>query len=659
MEAPGDSEQALLRNDIHIQATYRLTEALVASEKKMRRRIELLSEIVFETDRNGQLTFLNQAWTSVLGYELNASLGSPLASYAVEEDQPLLNRALQMAVPETFGRPEVRLRRYDGALVWMELSLSALEEGGAVGTLHNITRQKAAQAELAKLSLVASFTDSLVIIADREGRVEWVNEAFIRKTGYSAGEIVGRKPGEFLQGPNSDPVTIATIRHRLREGRPFQCEILNYTKSGEEYWVAVHISPILDPAGRVERFVSIQTDITELRRAQQELKAAKEAAESASDAKTHFLATISHEMRTPLNVILGSVELARSETLPGEFPSHLRRIDENAETLLGLISDLLDVSKIEAGQFELERSEFSLRDHLETALLPVSERAVAKGLAFMFSISPDLPTHIFEDPARLRQIVMNLAENAVKFTDSGFIAVELARCRERLSISVTDSGTGISSAARPHVFDRFFQGDSSTTRRKGGAGLGLSIVKALADAMGGTIRVESVPGSGSWFEVLLPLVEVTPHLPPAAVPVPAVHDAAAPAPLAGLRILIAEDHDSNYAILERHLTNNGYLVTRAENGSVAVARSAASHFDLILMDLEMPEMDGLQATQQIRLREASQGKVPVPIIALTAHALMGYRERCLQSGCTGYLSKPVRKEILLATVASTLAGATA
>lgn len=660
MEAPGENEQSLLKNDIHIQATYRLTEALVASEKKMRRRIDLLSEIVFETDPDGRLTFLNPAWKTALGYELSGSLGSLLASFAVEDDQPLLHRALRNLGLRadsrgTSGRPEVRLRGRDGGVVWMELSVAALDEGGAVGTLHDVTQQKAAQAELAKLSLVASFTDSLVIIADHEGRVEWVNDAFIRKTGYTLAEVVNRKPGELLQGPNSDPATVASIRQLLREGRSFQCEILNYTKSREEYWVGVHISPIFDAAGDVERFVSIQTDITELRRTQTDLKAAKEAAESASDAKTQFLATISHEMRTPLNVILGSVELARTETAHSEFPGHLKRIDENAETLLGLISDLLDVSKIEAGQFEWERTAFTLRPHLETALGPVADRAVRKGLSFHLSFSTDLPDRILDDPTRLRQIVMNLAENAVKFTDAGFIAINVSRQQDRLSISVTDSGTGISPAARPHLFDRFFQGDSSTTRRKGGAGLGLSIVKSLVDALGGEIKVESVPGQGSRFEILIPLVAVESE---PAVSLDIQFDVAVPVtPSLGARILVAEDHDSNYAILERLLTRSGYSVERAENGRLAVEAAVHQRYALILMDLEMPEMDGLEATRRIRLNELHADRSQTPIVAITAHALQGYREQCLQSGCTGYLAKPVRKDVLLATVATALSAA--
>ena len=237
------------------------------------------------------------------------------------------------------------MRHQDGGLVWMELSAVGLEEGGVVGTLRDMTQQRAAQAELEMLSLVASYTDSLVVIADGRGRAEWVNEAFARKTGYTLAEVVGQKPGRLLQGPETDQGTVRLLQEGVRTGRSVQCEILNYTKAGEKYWTSIHISPIRNAAGEVERFVAIQTDISALRVAQQ-------AAEQASEAKTQFLATISHEMRTPLNVILGTMELALESAREPEVQQALKRVNENAETLMRLISDLLDVSKIEAGQIE-------------------------------------------------------------------------------------------------------------------------------------------------------------------------------------------------------------------------------------------------------------------------------------------------------------------
>ena len=657
-----EQAEALLTNDIHVQATYLLTEALVASEKKMRRRIELLSEVVFELDSAGRLSFLNPTWELTLGHSPHSSLGVPLREFVVEEDRRMLDRTLAAAADRVgSGRPQLRLTRRDGRTIWMELSAAALEEGGVVGTLHDVTQHRIAQAELAKLSLVASYTDNLVIITDGQGFIDWVNEAFIRKTGYGFEEAIGRKPGALLQGPGTDQATVAMFGDRLREGKSFQCEILNYTRCGVAYWVAVHVTPIRNAVGVVERFVAIQTDITELRRTQQDLRAAKEAAESASEAKTQFLATISHEMRTPLNVILGTTEVALESASNSEQDHHLSRINENAETLLGLISDLLDVSKIEAGQIEWERLRFQLRVRLQQALAPIAERATRKGVAFQMAIDERLPEWVLGDPTRLRQVVTNLAENAVKFTENGFVRVEATEVRPGpgssqigLALRVTDSGAGIPEAALPHVFDRFFQGDSSTTRRKGGAGLGLSIVKSLVDAMGGTVSVESVPGAGAEFRVLLPLEPVVEVEAPPERSCAWVADSAEQPQAGAATVLVAEDNDDNYAIVERHLTNRGYHVERAVNGLLAVEATARKRYDLILMDLEMPEMDGFAATRAIRAAEAGGGAIPVPILALTAHAVKGYRERCLESGCTGYLAKPVRKQALLDAVAAAL-----
>ncbi len=664
--------EGLLRNDIHIQATYRLTEALVASEKRMRRRIELLSEVVFETCPDGKLTFLNRAWSHILGHELASSLNVALRDFVVEEDRPLLDRTLTRT-SDHFNSdwPQIRLRRADGSILWMELAATALEEGGAVGALHDITQQKMAQAELAKLSLVASFTDNLVIITDGKGRIEWVNDAFVRKTGYSLPEARGCTPGALLQGPGTDPQTVKFIRERLREDRSFQCEILNYTRSGEEYWLAIHISPIFNARGEVERYISIQTDTTELRRAQQDLRAAKEAAESASEAKTQFLATISHEMRTPLNAILGTAEMALECAAGGIQQHYLTRINENAEALLGLISDLLDVSKIEAGQFDWERTRFNLSDCLKQALAPAAERSAGKGLNFELNFDAErLPTHLLGDPGRLRQIVANLAENAVKFTERGFVHVGVTRTDSSLDIRVADSGAGIPASAQGKIFERFFQGDGSTTRRKGGAGLGLNIVQSLVHAAGGTVGIDSAPGRGTQFRALIPLGPQsspnpwTPEPDTAAEFRLAAHEeeivaarevhAARSAPMRAASVLVGEDHDDNFAIVERHLVNAGYMVERASDGKLAVDAVRRRHYDLVLMDVEMPEMDGLEATRAIRGIEVREGRPHVPIIALTAHAIKGYRSRCLQAGCNSYLAKPIRKQALLEAVEAAL-----
>jgi len=660
MDESPDGGASQLSNDLHVQATYRLTEALVESENRMRRRLELLTEVVFEADAQGLLVFLNPAWTTAAGRPVDQCLGKPLRAFIFDEDLPIYDQAI--ASGKATARPSLRLFRPDGAVVWVELSVTKLPGGGAVGALHDITLRKRTQEELSKLSLVASLTENLVIITDQHGRIEWVNQAFTRRTGYTNEEVYGSRPGDFLQGPGTDRHEVARIAGCLRDGVSCRADLLNYTKSGEPYWTALQITPVRDASGEVERFISVQTDATELRRTQDELEAAKIKAESANEAKTQFLATISHEMRTPLNVILGSAGLAlEGEADLAELESHLNRIHNNSEILLRLISDMLDVSKIEAGQIDLDRTPFSLRPFLNQSLEPAAQHASAKGLPFRIHCDPFLPEQILDDPSRLRQIVNNLAENAVKFTEQGEVRVEASLFREEpggaqfLEIRVIDSGEGVPEEARSRIFDRFEQADGSITRRKGGVGLGLNIVKSLTEAMGGTVALHSAPTGGAEFRVCLPLVPVQTQ-PESANPA-TMKSAEPPGAARPARILVAEDADDNFYLLNVYLTKAGYQVERAVNGRTACEAAMSRRFDLILMDVEMPEMDGLEATRRIRLDERANDLAPIPVFALTAHAVKEYRERCLAAGCTGYLSKPIRKATVLEAVAGALAPA--
>ena len=648
-------EHPSLATDLHVEATYRLTEALVQAESQMRRRVQLLSEVVFETDIDGRFVFLNDAWREATGYEPAESLGRCLCEFVVDQDKGLCRNLVSgPAWPAGATRPMIEVRRNDGGATWMEVSIDPIADGGAVGVLHDVTQRKHHLDELAKLSLVASSTDNLVIITDAHGRTEWVNPAFTARTGFTIEEIAGRKPGDVLQGPDTDPAAVRQLGEQLGAGNSVETELLNYTRHGEPYWVRIHITPIRDTHGNVERFISVQTDSTELRRTQDDLESAMVRAESANEAKTQFLATISHEMRTPLNAILGSVDLALDGgDHPPELHEHLSRVETSADILLRLITDILDVSKIEAGQIDVERVPVEIRPCLQGALGPVAERAAEKGLAFAFDYDDTLPAAMTGDPVRLRQIVTNLAENAVKFTDQGFVRVSAARlpatgeAGPALELRVADSGIGISSEDQEHVFERFVQGDGSTTRRQGGVGLGLNIVRSLVRVLGGTVAVQSRPGAGSEFRVTLPLVAVREPSAPVAQA-----SAADGAPAAAARVLVAEDNDFNFAVLRGYLRKAGHTVERAHDGREAVA--ASGDCDLILMDVEMPEMDGLEATRRIRAGEQEAGTPPTPVIALTAHAVQAYQEQCAEAGCTGYLSKPVRMPVLLDAVRSAL-----
>jgi signal transduction histidine kinase len=425
--------------------------------------------------------------------------------------------------------------------------------------------------------------------------------------------------------------------------------------------MSMQITPVSGEGGMIERSISIQTDVSEMRKTSLELEEAKRRAESAKETKTQVLATISYEMRTSLNAILGSTDLARE--VDGDAAvrrSHLTTIHENAGILLRFISDMLDVSKIEAGQFDLQLVSVSLRTSLEAVLTPLGARAAAKGLAFDLSFDESLPYWVMADPDRLRQIVVNLIENAIKFTDQGSLKVEVSLLEAGpaggagFKIRVIDTGIGIAPEDQSRIFLRFERGEVSKTRSKGGAGLGLNIVKSLVEALGGKVSVKSSLGQGVESSVVLPLVVAPDAVPTRDLHPPLRNHGSEVAEGIPSRILVAEDTNANFALVEIFLQKAGHQVIRAVNGRDAVA--CAKDVDLILMDVEMPDMDGLEATRLIRRAESEEGRAAVPILALTAHSIQGYRERCLEAGCTGCFTKPVRRDGLIEMVRAAFSG---
>jgi signal transduction histidine kinase/ActR/RegA family two-component response regulator len=426
----------------------------------------------------------------------------------------------------------------------------------------------------------------------------------------------------------------------------------------QAYWASGALLRALTPPATLGVYVLLLWPTRlKLLEAWDRLLRAKQDADAASQAKTAFLATMSHEIRTPLNGILGMAQMLDGPGLTGRQAESVRVIRRCGETLLAILNDVLDLSRIEAGQLRIEREEFDMEHVARGAVGAFGALAERKGIGFEFSIDEAAKGAFLGDPVRLRQILYNLVSNALKFTDEGAIAVCISRPQGLLTLEVADSGIGIPAAKLDLVFEKFVQADDSTTRAAGGAGLGLSICRQIAELMGGSIGVSSEPGRGSVFTVRLPL-ERAPADPVAPEPAQAqAHVAAAIDPGAPIRILAAEDNEVNRLVLTTLLNQSGVALTLVENGVEAVEACRAEDWDLILMDVQMPVMDGLTAAREIRGHEAAAGRPRTPIIAVTANAMSPQRAQYLEAGMDMVLAKPLELRALFEAMDEALAAA--
>lgn len=500
-------------------------------------------------------------------------------------------------------------------------------------------------------ALIGALNDG-VLVVDADGKVTTANPAAERILPSNGQALVGMEvlrsglERVTLEG-GVIPAESAPVAVTLRTGEPQRGMVMGLRSESGIRWLSVNTAVLKrNPSGRVLSVLVSFADITPAVEAQRELQRAKEAAEAASQAKSEFLAHISHEIRTPLNGLTSAHDLLLSSPLSDEQRACVKTGVQLVEDMLTLLNDLLDLTKIEAGRLEIVHDRFELRPMLEASLRPFRPRVRQAGLELKLDVDEGLPGWVQGDSHRLRQVIANLVSNAVKFTPAGTVAVTVCPAGgDLVRFTVTDTGIGIAPEKLTHIFEAFRQADASISRRFGGTGLGLAICRQLVGLMQGRIWAESDAGRGSRFQFELPLPATAPRATESAVPASASRR---DVPLrASARVLIVEDHPVNRQLTETMVQKLGLTTAIAGNGREALERLESEPFALVLMDVQMPELDGLAATRAWRDREVALGRPRLPIVALTAHALPQDKAACLDAGMDDYMVKPLRRDALV------------
>ena len=633
------------------------------------------------TDAKGVIQIFNVGAERMLGYAA-AEVMNKITPADISDPQELIARAKELSIEiGTLITPgfealvfkasrgiediyELTYIRKDGSRFPAVVSVTALRDAqdAIIGYLligTDNTARKLVEAEQKKLdqrlrdqqfytrSLIESNIDALMT-TDPSGIITDVNKQMEALTGCTRDELIGAPFKKYFTDPERAEAAIKLV---LSQKKVTDYELTACARNGKQTVVSYNATTFYDRDRTLQGVLAVSRDVTERKLVEAELQQAKAAAESASRTKSDFLASMSHEIRTPMNAIVGIADLLAKTPLNPEQDKYVQIFRRAGDNLLNLINDILDLSKVEASQLELERTGFSVKDHLEKVTEMVAGRAREKGLALVCEIAPNVPADLVGDPTRLRQVLINLLGNAIKFTESGEVSLRVApdagsSVPTALRFTVSDTGIGIPSEKLGQVFEPFTQANSSTTRRFGGSGLGLTISKRLVELMGGRIWAESTVGKGSVFAFAVPFESWAAADRPTAAPAGTGFNA----PLPALRILLAEDSPDNCTITMAYLEDTPYRIEIAENGAIAFERFIAGHYDLVLMDRQMPIMDGLTATRTIRAWEQANDRLPTPIIALTASALKRDREMCLAAGCTAFLTKPIKQEVLLQAI---------
>ena len=631
-----NSEESALSQD---QQNREITLANMASYYRV--LLENVPDALFVLNTEWKITFANTWAEEIFGYSREDLDLRSLADLLIQPTQAMPKiQEITLLPPDGQGRSVECFARHQSGNV-LPVEISAVRSQTSQGTMimvsvREISARKQAEQTMRKLSHAVRFSSAMTIIADRNGCIEYVNRKFTEVTGFAEEDVCGQQMVQFYQTDSTNNA-YEELWETVTVGQEWQGELQARRKNNQDYWARMLVAPVLEDNGDLSSVVVMQEDITVQKQYEQSLHEAMEAAKAANAAKSEFLANMSHEIRTPLNAVIGLAQLCIQTRLNPQQRDYLDKIASSAQSLLGIINDILDFSKIEANKLELEETNFSLDSVFKNVSTMLSIRALEKNIELLFDVPPSLPEQLVGDPLRLGQILTNLTNNAVKFTERGEVVIaveELERATDiiRLRFTVRDTGIGIPAEQLSQLFRSFTQVDSSTTRKYGGTGLGLAICKRLVEMMGGEIRVQSTVHQGTSFSFELSLRMASSR--------PVSRQMIANC--RNLRALIVDDNRASCQILEQQLQALELQTEAVHSGEEALRRVGRGAFDLVLIDWRLGGgMDGIRTAKLIG-SELELEKLP-KLLLVTAYGRDDLWPRAQQAGVGGMLIKPIQK----------------